>query len=79
MDGIKARVMGDLGLVEPLSSRAAAVVALVVEAARFHNPPFGPRYEGLLDLARNALWQHPDRTPIRTPGAHWSSPGRRKL
>jgi hypothetical protein len=53
------------------------VVALVEEAMRHHNPPFGPRYDELLALARAALWQHSDRTPVRTPGAHWSSPRRR--
>ena len=71
------RIASDLALELPINRRAAAVVALVAEAMRHHNPPHGPHYDKLLDLARAALWQYPDRAPVRTPGAHWSKPRRR--
>jgi hypothetical protein len=58
---LSAKIAADLGLPEASErdSQQRAVLALVMEALRHHNPPTGPDYGRIVALGRAALTPEP--------------------
>lgn len=54
---LSAKVAADLGLPEASKrdSQQHAIVALMMEALHYRNPPIGPKYERILAWGRAAL------------------------
>lgn len=74
-NALRAKVAADLGLAEDRErdSQQRAVLALVMEALHYRNPPTGPDYGRIVALGRAALTPDPVHVEMQAVLDAWNA------